>query len=241
MCRLPATGCSVAGNRTLIAGRSATGPAVYPSACAGTASACCGEARSEESPGAGDGVSGGGTVAWSERIASVEVGMSGSRSVLAPRWAARMAVIAGMGAIVVPGQGRPVEVSGRTQRRCRTPHRPGVHQRPRVRQQRLVGAYAAVVQSPAYRDDKVRTTLQMLPDLLTHQYGPRLAVRAGARPSSSRRRYWSATTPTARTTRPGWAGTGWTPATSGCSASRSTARRRRRECSEVTGRPGSHS
>ncbi|KUO07387.1 diacylglycerol/lipid kinase family protein [Streptomyces sp. DSM 15324] len=41
------------------------------------------------------------------------------------------------------------------------------------------GAYAAVVQSPAYRDDKVHTTLQMLPDLLTHQYGPRLVVRAG--------------------------------------------------------------
>ncbi|MCX4907490.1 diacylglycerol kinase family protein [Streptomyces sp. NBC_00878] len=40
------------------------------------------------------------------------------------------------------------------------------------------GAYAAVVQSPAYRDDKVRTTLQMLPDLLTHENGPRLAVRA---------------------------------------------------------------
>ena len=40
------------------------------------------------------------------------------------------------------------------------------------------GAYAAVVQSPAYRDDKVHTTLQMLPDLLTHQCGPRLAVRA---------------------------------------------------------------
>jgi diacylglycerol kinase family enzyme len=40
------------------------------------------------------------------------------------------------------------------------------------------GAYASVVQSPAYRDDKARTILQMLPDLLTHQYGPRLAVRA---------------------------------------------------------------
>ncbi|MFI5474155.1 diacylglycerol/lipid kinase family protein [Streptomyces cacaoi] len=39
------------------------------------------------------------------------------------------------------------------------------------------GTYAAVVQSPAYRDDKVRTTLQMLPDLLTHRRGPRLAVR----------------------------------------------------------------
>ncbi|WP_307841261.1 diacylglycerol/lipid kinase family protein [Streptomyces endocoffeicus] len=41
------------------------------------------------------------------------------------------------------------------------------------------GAYAAVVQSPAYRDDKVRTTLQLLPDLLTHETGPDLVVRAG--------------------------------------------------------------
>lgn len=43
------------------------------------------------------------------------------------------------------------------------------------------GAYAAVVQSPAYRDDKARTTLQMLPDLLTHHHGPRLAVHAEGR------------------------------------------------------------
>ncbi|MFE1175429.1 diacylglycerol/lipid kinase family protein [Streptomyces sp. NPDC058773] len=42
------------------------------------------------------------------------------------------------------------------------------------------GAYATVVQSPAYRDDKARTTLQMLPDLLTHHSGPRLTVHAGA-------------------------------------------------------------
>jgi len=42
------------------------------------------------------------------------------------------------------------------------------------------GAYATVVQSPAYRDDKARTTLQMLPDLLTHHSGPRLKVRADA-------------------------------------------------------------
>ncbi|MEV7177439.1 diacylglycerol kinase family protein [Kitasatospora sp. NPDC093679] len=41
------------------------------------------------------------------------------------------------------------------------------------------GTYAAVVQSPAYRDDKVRTVLDMLPDLLTHQSGPRLVLRAG--------------------------------------------------------------
>ncbi|MCP3819262.1 diacylglycerol kinase [Streptomyces sp. A3M-1-3] len=40
------------------------------------------------------------------------------------------------------------------------------------------GTYAAVVQSPAYRHDKVRTILRMLPDLLTHQRGPRLAVLA---------------------------------------------------------------
>ncbi|MGX1757112.1 diacylglycerol/lipid kinase family protein [Streptomyces lydicus] len=41
------------------------------------------------------------------------------------------------------------------------------------------GAYAAVVQSPAYRDDKARTILELLPDLLTRHSGPRLAVRTG--------------------------------------------------------------
>ncbi|MFD5374897.1 diacylglycerol/lipid kinase family protein [Streptomyces griseoincarnatus] len=41
------------------------------------------------------------------------------------------------------------------------------------------GAYAAIVQSPAYRDDKIGTSLEMLPDLLTGQQGPRLLVRAG--------------------------------------------------------------
>jgi diacylglycerol kinase family enzyme len=41
------------------------------------------------------------------------------------------------------------------------------------------GAYAAVVQSPAYRDDKVGTTLELLPELLTHQRGPRLTARIG--------------------------------------------------------------
>jgi diacylglycerol kinase family enzyme len=39
------------------------------------------------------------------------------------------------------------------------------------------GAYAQVVQSPAYRDDKRGTTLQMLPDLLTGHKGAHLAVR----------------------------------------------------------------
>jgi diacylglycerol kinase family enzyme len=41
------------------------------------------------------------------------------------------------------------------------------------------GAYAAVVQSPAYRDDKRNTTMQMLPDLLAGHQGPRLVARAG--------------------------------------------------------------
>ena len=40
------------------------------------------------------------------------------------------------------------------------------------------GAYAAVVQSPAYRDDKRRTTTEMLPDLLVGQRGPRLVATA---------------------------------------------------------------
>src|SRR5689334_6273727 len=40
------------------------------------------------------------------------------------------------------------------------------------------GAYAEVVQSPAYRDDKRGTTLEMLPDLLTGQQGARLTARA---------------------------------------------------------------
>jgi diacylglycerol kinase family enzyme len=40
------------------------------------------------------------------------------------------------------------------------------------------GAYAAVVQSPAYRDDKTRTTLELLPDLLAGHSGARLRVKA---------------------------------------------------------------
>src|SRR4030095_2622740 len=41
------------------------------------------------------------------------------------------------------------------------------------------GAYAAVVQSPAYRDDKNRSNLDQLPGLLAGQHGPRL-VGTGA-------------------------------------------------------------
>ena len=42
------------------------------------------------------------------------------------------------------------------------------------------GAYAEVVRSPAYRDDKRGTTLQILPDLLSGHRGAALTVRAGA-------------------------------------------------------------
>jgi hypothetical protein len=38
------------------------------------------------------------------------------------------------------------------------------------------GAYAAVVQSPASRDDETRTTLDQLPGLLAGQTGPRLVA-----------------------------------------------------------------
>ena len=40
------------------------------------------------------------------------------------------------------------------------------------------GAYAEVVQSPAYRDDKRGTTLQMLPDLLKGHHGAHLTAQA---------------------------------------------------------------
>ncbi|MGY0488100.1 diacylglycerol/lipid kinase family protein [Streptomyces sp. WG-D5] len=40
------------------------------------------------------------------------------------------------------------------------------------------GAYAAVVQSPAYRDGKTRTTLDLLPDLLAGHKGAELTARA---------------------------------------------------------------
>jgi diacylglycerol kinase family enzyme len=42
------------------------------------------------------------------------------------------------------------------------------------------GVYAAVVQSPAYRNDKIRTSLDMLPELLTRQRGAGLRVHAGS-------------------------------------------------------------
>jgi diacylglycerol kinase family enzyme len=47
------------------------------------------------------------------------------------------------------------------------------------------GAYAAVVQDPAYRADKVRTTLELLPDLLQGQRGPQLTVHTDGVPISA--------------------------------------------------------
>jgi diacylglycerol kinase family enzyme len=41
------------------------------------------------------------------------------------------------------------------------------------------GAYAEIVESPAYRDDKRGTTLQMLPDILSGHRGAKLTARAG--------------------------------------------------------------
>ncbi|WP_263657335.1 diacylglycerol/lipid kinase family protein [Nonomuraea gerenzanensis] len=41
------------------------------------------------------------------------------------------------------------------------------------------GAYAAIVQSPAYRATKLHTALDLLPELLTHRAGARLVARAG--------------------------------------------------------------
>lgn len=41
------------------------------------------------------------------------------------------------------------------------------------------GAYAEVVQSPEYREDKAQTTLRRLPDLLLGHAGARLSARAG--------------------------------------------------------------
>ncbi|MEV8554140.1 diacylglycerol kinase family protein [Streptomyces glaucescens] len=41
------------------------------------------------------------------------------------------------------------------------------------------GVYGTVVQSPGYRDDKVGTALNLLPELLTRQRGPRLTARIG--------------------------------------------------------------
>ena len=102
------------------------------------------------------------------------------------------------------------------------------------------GAYAAVVQSPAYREDKTRTTLDMLPDLLSGHDGraARGARRRGDR-GPARRRCWSATTPTGWATSPAWAaGPGSTPAGSAWSRSRVGSARQAVGCCARTTRHG---
>ena len=49
------------------------------------------------------------------------------------------------------------------------------------------GAYAEVVRSPAYRDDKRGTTLQVLPDLLNGHQGARLTAQAAGTTIEARR------------------------------------------------------
>ena len=68
------------------------------------------------------------------------------------------------------------------------------------------GAYAEIVESPAYRDDKRGTTLNALPDLLRGRRGAHLVGEVGGWSSRARRRCWSATTPTRTRISPGWGG-----------------------------------
>ena len=78
------------------------------------------------------------------------------------------------------GPGGPITSPGSSL--DRPTHRPGIYPsrpgRPFVNNASF-GAYAAVVQSPAYRDDKRNTTMELLPELLAGQQGPRLVARAG--------------------------------------------------------------
>jgi hypothetical protein len=71
---------------------------------------------------------------------------------------------------------------GRTARDCRVPgwSRRPILRRGSQRPHASFGAYAEVVRSPAYRDDKRGTTLQVLPELLSGHRGATLTVRAGA-------------------------------------------------------------
>ena len=78
------------------------------------------------------------------------------------------------------------------------------------------GAYAEIVETPAYRDDKLNTTLNRSRTCsrATAEHGCRPGRTA--RRSALRRRCWSPTTPTEPGTSPGWAaGHGWIEA---CSA-----------------------
>ena len=80
------------------------------------------------------------------------------------------------------------------------------------------GAYAAIVQSPAYRDDKARTTLDQLPGLLAGHQGPRLVARAENVTVQGPQAVLVSNNHTGWAISPGWGvGPGWTAAPWGCS------------------------
>jgi hypothetical protein len=93
------------------------------------------------------------------------------------------------------------------------------------------GAYAEVVQSPAYRDDKRGTTLDLLPELLVGQRGPRLVARAANVTIDGPQAVLVSNNSMAWATSPGWAvGPGWTGPPWACSRSPSAAPSRRSGC-----------
>ncbi|MFE7750405.1 diacylglycerol/lipid kinase family protein [Streptomyces sp. NPDC057428] len=119
--------------------------------------------------------------------------MSKSRFVLAPRWVARVAVTGGIGAIVVllfagldslllllvGAAGPALTAAGVWWDGVELRVDLGVINDRVFVNNASFGAYASVVRSPAYRNDKVGTPLRILPDLLAHRNGPRLGMRAG--------------------------------------------------------------
>lgn len=91
------------------------------------------------------------------------------------------------------------------------------------------GAYAEIVQSPAYRDAKAGTALDALPELLAGQSGARIIVDADDVRLSAPRPCWSATTRTTPGTgSPPAGGHGWTAGGSASSACGSKGRSRPR-------------
>ena len=67
------------------------------------------------------------------------------------------------------------------------------------------GAYAEVVESPAYRDDKRGTTLETMPDLLKGHRGAHLAARAGEATIDGPQALLVATIPTRQAISQAWA------------------------------------